>query len=81
MGDVLATCVLESQIGALHLAATPQGLLRITLPRSSGVGFRGWLKRMLPDAERVQQLTALLSSLLSAPRRLPCAAWPEWRNW
>lgn len=59
MGDLVASCALESPIGTLQLAATPKGLLRITLPRSGGIGFRGWLKRMLPDAEPIEQLPQL----------------------
>ncbi len=59
MGEVFASSVLESPIGRLRLAVTPGGVVCIALPRSGGAGFRGWLKRMLPDAERVDQLPTL----------------------
>lgn len=59
MGEVFAASVFESPIGALRVAVTPKGVIRIALPRSGGAGFRGWLKRVLPDAEPVASLPAL----------------------
>ena len=59
MGEVVATSVLESPIGRLRVAATSGGIVLIALPRSGGTGFRGWLERMLPDAEPVERLPTL----------------------
>ena len=59
MGEVLATSVLESPIGGLRVAVTPGGVVRIALPRAGGAGFPGWLRRTLPNAERVDWLPAL----------------------
>ena len=59
MGEVLATSVLESPIGKLRVAATPGGIVCIALPRSSGAGFSGWLRRVLSEAERVDSLPLL----------------------
>jgi O-6-methylguanine DNA methyltransferase len=59
MGEFLATASFSSPIGKLRVAATRQGLVQLSLPRSSGAGFEGWLKRALPDAERVDWLPVL----------------------
>ncbi len=59
MGEVVATSVLESPIGRLRLAATSGGVVLIALPRSGGAGFRGWLERVLPNAEPVDRLPTL----------------------
>jgi len=59
MGEVFATSLIQSPIGELRVAATPGGVVRIALPRSGGPGFRGWIERGLPDAERVDQLPTL----------------------
>jgi O-6-methylguanine DNA methyltransferase len=59
MGEILATSTFESPLGTLRAAATREGVVQIALPRSSGAGFEGWLRRALPDAERVEWLPAL----------------------
>ncbi len=59
MGEVLASSVLESPIGRLRVATTSGGVVCIALPRSGGAGFRGWLERVLPDAELVDRLPTL----------------------
>ena len=59
MGESLATTEVESPIGVLRVAATAQGVVRIEFPRGGGSGFRGWLKRAVPDAEPVETLPAL----------------------
>jgi methylated-DNA-[protein]-cysteine S-methyltransferase len=59
MGERLATSDVESPIGTLRLAATDDGVVRIELPAASGAGFRGWLVRNLPDADRVATLPVL----------------------
>lgn len=75
MGEVLAVRQVDSPIGELRLAATSRGLVGIGLPRSGGRGFTGWLRRQLPDAERIPDLPTLdlaareLLEYLSGQRR------------
>ncbi|MFQ5699392.1 MAG: methylated-DNA--[protein]-cysteine S-methyltransferase [Myxococcota bacterium] len=59
MGEFVAVAQVPSPIGALRLAATRTGLLRLGLPRGGGAGFSGWLRRHVPDGERVASLPAL----------------------
>ena len=59
MGGTVATRALDTPIGRLRLAATPQGIVRIALAHGAGSSFEGWLARTLPDAERVDTLPAL----------------------
>lgn len=59
MGEHVATAKLETPIGRLRLAATTSGLVRIALPKGAGSIFHGWLRRELPDAERVDELPIL----------------------
>ncbi|MFI5315763.1 MAG: methylated-DNA--[protein]-cysteine S-methyltransferase [Myxococcota bacterium] len=56
MGVKLSTAVVETPLGALRVAVTESGVVRIALPRSSGAGFAGWLRTEYADAERVQWL-------------------------
>lgn len=56
---MLATAEFESPIGTLRLAATEHGVVQISLPRSSGAGFRGSLSRRVPDAELIEWLPPL----------------------
>ena len=57
--EVRASRASASPIGVLRLAATDRGVVRIEFPRGSGSGFRGWLRRTLPDAQSVETLPAL----------------------
>ncbi len=59
MGEVVTAASFSSPLGTLRAAATPTGVVKLSLPRSSGAGFRGWLTRHLPDAEFVESLTHL----------------------
>jgi O-6-methylguanine DNA methyltransferase len=59
MGSEYATSTVESPLGLLRLAATPEGLLRIALPRQAGQGFAGAVGQMLPSAERIDWLPVL----------------------
>lgn len=59
MGELLAVAEMASPIGALRLAATRVGLLRLALPRGGGEGFSGWLRRHVPDGERIAGQPAL----------------------
>jgi methylated-DNA-[protein]-cysteine S-methyltransferase len=46
----LYTSEFDSPIGTLFAASTPAGLAYLGLPRASGRGFAGWLRRHAPDA-------------------------------
>jgi O6-methylguanine-DNA--protein-cysteine methyltransferase len=59
MPEPLALQEVTSPIGALRLAATSQGLVRIAFPRERGLGFRGWLERHLPEASPVDWVPVL----------------------
>ncbi len=59
MGDRYATTEIVSPIGKLRLAVTETGVVQITLPVSSGTGFKGGLARSLVDAQRVEWLPLL----------------------
>ncbi len=58
VGERFATTEIESRIGRLRLAASDEGLVRISLPGGAG-SFGGWLRRSLPDAEEVPGLPVL----------------------
>ncbi|MCP4005963.1 MAG: methylated-DNA--[protein]-cysteine S-methyltransferase [bacterium] len=59
MSETLATSRMESPIGVLRIAVTENALVCVDLPRSAGLGFAGWLKRVLPEAQRVEWLPML----------------------
>lgn len=59
MGEYLSTSELPSPVGRVRIAVTRTGLVRLALPREGGKGFRGWLGRVLPDAEPVDWLPHL----------------------
>lgn len=59
MADYLACSEMDSPIGRLRFAVTRRGLVRLSLPRESGKGFAGYLKRTLPDAEAADWLPTI----------------------
>ena len=59
MPEQLALREFSSPIGALRLAATSKGLVRLAFPRERGLGFRGWLERHVPDASSVDWVPVL----------------------
>jgi len=48
---IVHTVHFETPIGAMLVASTSGGLAYLELPHASGRGFRGWLRRQLPDLE------------------------------
>ncbi len=59
VGEFFATTELPSPIGRLRLAATERGLVRLALAGGAGSSFAGWLRRSLPDGERVERMPLL----------------------
>ncbi len=59
MPEVVARAEVETPVGTMRAAATRRGIVRLTLPRESGLGFSAWLARALPDAESVDWLPHL----------------------
>ena len=49
--EILHIAKIETPIGSIRLASTSAGRAYVELPRASGRGFTGWLRRHLPDAE------------------------------
>jgi methylated-DNA-[protein]-cysteine S-methyltransferase len=52
------TASFDTPIGALFVASTERGLAFVELPRSSGRGFAGWLRRWAPGAEVTEAFSA-----------------------
>jgi O-6-methylguanine DNA methyltransferase len=48
--EIVHTAQFDSPIGSLRVASTQGGLAYVELPRASGRGLRGWLKRCVPGA-------------------------------
>ncbi len=48
--EVVHTAELETPEGRMACASTERGLCFIRLPRASGRGFAGWLRRFAPEA-------------------------------
>jgi methylated-DNA-[protein]-cysteine S-methyltransferase len=48
--EVIHTAEFDSPFGAMACASTSRGLCFIELPRASGRGVAGWLRRFAPDA-------------------------------
>ncbi len=59
MPDSIAVREVSTPIGALRVASTPRGIVRLAFPRATGKGFRGWLERHLPGASTVDWLPPL----------------------
>jgi O-6-methylguanine DNA methyltransferase len=59
MATEFAVATLEAPIGALQLAATRRGLLRVGLPRQAGGGFASAVRRGLGDGSQVEWLPLL----------------------
>ncbi len=49
--EIVHTAAFESPIGEMLCASTAKGLAYLRLPRASGRGFAGWLRRQAPTAE------------------------------
>jgi O-6-methylguanine DNA methyltransferase len=49
--QVVHTARFDSPIGSMRVASTPAGLAYLELPRASGAGLSGWLRRFVADAE------------------------------
>jgi O-6-methylguanine DNA methyltransferase len=52
--EIVHTTRLDSPIGPCRVASTERGLAFLELPRASGRGFGGWLRRSAPGAECVE---------------------------
>jgi O-6-methylguanine DNA methyltransferase len=52
--EIVHTARADSPIGPLRLASTTAGLAYVELPRASGRGLDGWLRRCLPQARCVE---------------------------
>ena len=48
--EIVHTTRFDSPIGEMLVASTEHGLAYLELPHASGCGFRGWLRRALPEA-------------------------------
>jgi O-6-methylguanine DNA methyltransferase len=51
VADVVHTAEFETPEGRMMCASTDRGLCFIQLPRASGRGFAGWLRRFAPTAQ------------------------------
>ena len=49
--EIVHTAEFDSPFGSMLCASTEAGLAYLQLPRASGRGFAGWLRRCAPDAE------------------------------
>ncbi len=52
--EIVHTARADSPIGTLRLASTSAGLAYVELPRASGRGLSGWLRRHVPGAKVVE---------------------------
>jgi O-6-methylguanine DNA methyltransferase len=52
--EIVHTARADSPIGTLRLASTSAGLAFVELPRASGRGLCGWLRRCMPGATCVE---------------------------
>ena len=50
--ETVHTAEFDSPIGRLRVASTPRGLAYLELPRASGRGLSGWLRRYAPEGRR-----------------------------
>lgn len=48
--EIVHTAEFDSPMGTMRLASTERGLAYLALPRQSGRGFDGWLRRHAPGA-------------------------------
>lgn len=48
--EIVHIAAIDSPIGGMRLASTERGLAYVELPRASGRGLEGWLRRCLPEA-------------------------------
>ena len=48
--EIVHTAEFDSPVGTLRIASTEEGLAYLALPRQSGRGFEGWLRRHAPEA-------------------------------
>jgi O-6-methylguanine DNA methyltransferase len=48
--EIVHTAEFDSPVGTMRLASSERGLAYLALPRQSGRGFDGWLRRHAPDA-------------------------------
>ena len=49
--ELVHTAEFDTPVGSMLCATTGRGLAYLRLPRASGRGFAGWLRRNAPDAE------------------------------
>ena len=49
--EIVHTAEFETPFGSMLCASTDRGLAYVRLPRASGRGFEGWLRRFAPGAE------------------------------
>ena len=48
--ELVHTAEFETPVGSMLCASSERGLVYVRLPRASGRGFAGWLRRHAPDA-------------------------------
>ena len=52
--EIVHTAEAETPIGLCRLATTERGLAYLELPRESGRGLRGWLRRCAPESKTLE---------------------------
>jgi O-6-methylguanine DNA methyltransferase len=52
--EIVHTARVDSPIGVLRVASTPEGLAYVELPHANGRGLSGWLRRVAPEAKCVE---------------------------
>jgi O-6-methylguanine DNA methyltransferase len=48
--EIVHTAEFDTPAGRMRLASSDRGLVYVALPRQSGRGFEGWIRRHAPDA-------------------------------
>jgi len=49
--EIVHTAEFDAPAGRMRVASSDRGLVYVALPRQSGRGFEGWLRRHAPDAQ------------------------------
>jgi O-6-methylguanine DNA methyltransferase len=61
--EIVHSARFETPFGEMLAASTARGLAYLRLPRASGRGFTGWLRRFAPDAAHEEDLAPNRSSI------------------
>jgi hypothetical protein len=61
--EIVHSARFDTPFGEMLAASTAQGLAYLQLPRASGRGFTGWLRRFAPDAAHGEALAPNRSSI------------------